>query len=72
MLLAILCDSIPTFPPSNLFMRLALRRRKWLFGPLVRKTLPEPEMWKRFFAPLCVLSFGIPQLCNTRTRRVEL
>ncbi len=47
-------------------MRLAFRRRKWLLGPLVRSTLPVPEMWKRFFAPLWVLSLGILQLCNTR------
>ena len=47
-------------------MRLAFRRRKWLLGPLVRSTLPVPEMWKRFFAPLWVLSLGIVQLCNTR------
>ncbi len=64
--LAMGLDSMPTFPPRRRFMRLAFRRRKWLLGPLVRSTLPVPEMWKRFFAPLWVLSLGIVQLCNTR------
>ena len=50
--LAIVFESMPTFPPSSRFMRLALRLRKWPFGPLVRSTFPFAEMWKRFFAPL--------------------
>lgn len=65
--LAMVGESIPTFPPSMRFMRFALRRRKWLLGPLVRRTLPFAEMWKRFFAPLCVFNLGIVQLCNTRS-----
>ena len=64
--LAIGLESMPTLPPSRRFMRLALRRRKWLLGPLVRSTLPDPEMWKRFLAPLWVFNLGIVQLCNTR------
>lgn len=63
---AITSESMPTLPPSNLFIRLALRLRKWLLGPLVRRTFPFAEMWKRFFAPLWVFNFGIVQLCNTR------
>ena len=63
---AIGLESMPTLPPSNLFIRLALRLRKWLLGPLVRRTFPFAEIWKRFFAPLWVFNFGIVQLCNTR------
>ena len=59
-------ESTPTFPPRRRFILLDFRRRKWLFGPLVRSTLPVPEMWNRFFAPLWVFSLGIVQLCNTR------
>ena len=53
-------------------MRLALRLRKWLLGPLVLRTFPVPEMWKRFFAPLWVFSLGIVQLCNTRPCELDM
>ena len=71
MFLAMAGESMPTLPPSNRFIRLALRLRKWLFGPLVRKTFPLAETWKRFFAPLCVFNLGIVQLCNTRSRELR-
>ncbi len=70
--LAMTGEAMPTFPPSNRFMRLDLRIRKWLLGPLVRISLPVPVMWKRFLAPLWVFSLGIFQLCNTRPRELHV
>lgn len=52
-------ESSPTLAPNKRLTRAALRRRKWLFGPFVRITLPVPLMWNRFLAPLWVFIFGI-------------
>ena len=42
------------------FVRLEVRRRKWLLPPLVRITLPEPVRRKRLDVALWVFSLVFP------------
>lgn len=54
-----LAESSGIFAPKSLLNRFGLRRRRWLLGPLVRRTSPFADRWKRFLAPLCVFIFGM-------------
>lgn len=47
---------------NNLFVRLGVLRRRWLFPILVRMSLPEPVNLKRLAVALCVFSLYFPDL----------
>ena len=52
-------DPCSTVPPNSRRTLFDFLRRRWLFGPLVRMSLPPAVILKRRLAPLCVFIFGI-------------
>src|SRR5690606_31821218 len=49
---------------SMFFARADFLRRRWLLGPFVRSTLPEPVTLKRLAVALCVLIlYFLPTVC---------
>src|SRR5690554_94974 len=55
---------IPTIWSSMFFARADFLRRRWLLGPFVRSSLPEPVTLKRLAVALCVLIlYFLPTVC---------
>src|SRR5450759_239913 len=50
--------------------RSAVRRRRWLFPPLVRTTIPDPVMRNRFEVALWVLSLTFPSFTFLATAKL--
>ena len=44
------------------FVRLGVRRRRWLLPPLVRTSFPDPVRRKRLDVALCVFSLYLPDV----------